>query len=874
MSFFNADIRVTGGDGLLLKDLGTDAATPNEGFATLYVNGGNMFMKKHDDSITNMSSSGGGGGVTLTGNTATTICTVSGDDAINGEDNLTFDGSTLNVNSNITCNTSLSIGNNSLINTTSTGWTQIGSTIYGEASNDNSGRIVSANQDCTIIATGTHSNDDNGTDAGQVRVYAWRKYTQDDEDNSTYHYTSTEQGTTNNKPLIVTANTSTAPIVGEYYWTQLGTDFDGVSAGDNVMGSALNADGTIIVIGAAKDDDGASNGGVVKVYKWGGSTWSQIGSNINGDSVDQQLGKHVRISNDGTIVACGGSTQTKVLEWDGSSWNQLGSTLTDGGNTCNLSGDGKTLSLSYFGAGYVRVYKYNGSSWIQLGSEVNPSDTGNRFGYSHALSKDGKIFVAGDSLYSSVTGIAKVFSYANGSWTQRGYDIIGEASNDDSGYWIDINGDGTIVMIGAAGNVGNAGHVRAYRWRQYTQLDEANSTYHYTSREQGTTNFKPLIVTQNTSTAPVVGEYYWTQIGYDINGDGKFGHGIKLSLDGSRAVIGAIEGDGVGLSNNGSTRIYNFKEIDTLSISNKKSYVSITEDGNVGIGTTMPENKLEVWGSTKLYGSVTTGHINADEGLTVTNDLNIGGFLITRLDLICGAYIPANASDVVTPRTDEYYAFVQSLGALEGVVMIPFAAEETPTAGDSSYAIQKPWGNTSATYQQVFSINSGAIFNLQTPSSTGYNFYHINGTRDANGQLNFNLPAPVSGRILVIVLRVNISASGSNNNSLQFNSYSQDNAGGSRLEYDNNSLAILTNAPEISRVRNTYPPTPVTGRLRIIKDYSSNSQVRTTSRVSAYIYCRPNTETNNNYQMLAVGFASNPGDSTAAQSNTCRFEFE
>ena len=164
MSFFNADIRVTSTDGLVLKDLGGDAVTPNEGFATLYVNGGSMYMKKHDNSITSMSGSGGGGGgeglsgvgggVTLTGNTATTICTVSGDDAINGEDNLTFDGSTLNVNGDITCNTSVSIGTKSLVDTTSSGWTQIGNTIYGEANYDGSGRIVSANQDCTIIVQG------------------------------------------------------------------------------------------------------------------------------------------------------------------------------------------------------------------------------------------------------------------------------------------------------------------------------------------------------------------------------------------------------------------------------------------------------------------------------------------------------------------------------------------------------------------------------------------------------------------------------------------------------------------------------------------------------------------------------------------------
>ena len=653
-----------------------------------------------------------------------------------------------------------------------------------------------------------------------------------------------------------------APVVGEYYWTQLGTDFDGVSSGDNVMGSALNADGTIIVIGAAKDDDGASNGGVVKVYKWGGSTWSQIGSNINGDSVDQQLGKHVRISNDGTIVACGGSTQTKVLEWDGSSWNQLGSTLTDGGNTCNLSGDGKTLSLSYFGAGYVRVYKYNGSSWTQVGDEVNPSDTGTTFGWSHALSKDGKIFIAGDTTHdtpSTDIGIAKVFSYANGSWTQRGYDIIGEAASDDSGYWTDINADGTIVMIGAARNDGNGsdtGHVRAYKWRQYTQLDEANSIYHYSSREQGTTNFKPLIVTQNTSTAPVVGEYYWTQVGYDINGDGKFGWSIKLSLDGSRAVIGAIAGDGASLSYNGSTRIYNFKEIDTLSISNKKSYVSITEDGNVGIGTTMPENKLEVWGSTKLYGSVTTGHINADEGLTVTNDLNIGGFLITRLDLIFEGYTVAGVNSTETPLTDGYFGIVQTIGAPEGVVMVPMVNDDNPsTGGDGYYSIQRPWGNTTATYQQILNVLTGsgsASYTLDDPLVSGYNFYYIKGSTQGNGYKYINIPTPVQGRILVLVVVLYMKTGSTSNLSITF----QNRRNNTNHEFDNNSLGIVTNSPAISK------KAAGKGRIRIEK-VGADSSDREPSKVSGYIYLKPNG-TDEGYQAIATIFAARAGDNTTS----------
>ena len=167
--------------------------------------------------------------------------------------------------------------------------------------------------------------------------------------------------------------------------------------------------------------------------------------------------------------------------------------------------------------------------------------------------------------------------------------------------------------------------MRVYRWRKYTATDEGNSTYHYTSREQGTTNFKPLIGTTNTSTAPVVGEYYWTQLGYDIEGDGLFGYGLKLSFDGSTGVIGAVNDDGASLSNNGSTKVYNFKEQNTLSISNKTSSFAVTEDGYVGIGTTIPGNKLEVWGSTKLSGSVTTGHLTSNEGLTVTGNVNVTG---------------------------------------------------------------------------------------------------------------------------------------------------------------------------------------------------------------------------------------------------------
>ena len=64
------------------------------------VAGSNMTITTNagSDTITFASSGGGGGGgVSLSGNTVNTICTVTGTDAIQGESDLKFDGSTLTV---------------------------------------------------------------------------------------------------------------------------------------------------------------------------------------------------------------------------------------------------------------------------------------------------------------------------------------------------------------------------------------------------------------------------------------------------------------------------------------------------------------------------------------------------------------------------------------------------------------------------------------------------------------------------------------------------------------------------------------------------------------------------------------------------------
>jgi acyl carrier protein len=62
-------------------------------------------------------------------------------------------------------------------------------------------------------------------------------------------------------------------------------------------------------------------------------------------------------------------------------------------------------------------------------------------------------------------GHVRIYKNVNGTWTQQGSDIDGEAASDLSGWSVSLSSDGSTVAIGARANDGNgsnAGHVRIY----------------------------------------------------------------------------------------------------------------------------------------------------------------------------------------------------------------------------------------------------------------------------------------------------------------------------------------------------------------------------------------------------------------------------
>ena len=384
-------------------------------------------------------------------------------------------------------------------------YSQIGQDIDGEAIGDRSGQSVSLNSDGTIVAIGAHLNDVNGVwSVGHVRVY---------------QYNGSQ-------------------------WVQIGQDIDGEEEVETSGHSiSLNSDGTIVAIGAPQND---VYSGHVRVYQYNGSQWVQLGLDIEGEAAFDYSGYSVSLNSDGTIVAIGAyyndgngvdSGHTRVYQYIGSQWVQLGQDI-DGeaandssGFTVSLNSDGTIVAIGApyndtngADSGHVRVYQYNGSQWIQLGLYIYGEAANNYSGHSVSLNGDGTIVAIGAPGYDGNgewAGHMRVYQYNGSQWVQLGQDIDGEAANDYSGHSVSLNGDGTIMAIGAPGNDGNggqAGHVRVYQY--------------------------------NGS--------QWVQIGIDIDGeaaDDYSGHSVSLNNDGTIVAIGSRYNDGNGESS-GHVRVY------------------------------------------------------------------------------------------------------------------------------------------------------------------------------------------------------------------------------------------------------------------------------------------------------------------------------
>ena len=319
--------------------------------------------------------------------------------------------------------------------------TQKGTDIDGEAAYDYSGTSVSM-PDANTVAIGAPNNG-NGTDAGHVRIYVW--------------------------------NGSA--------WTQKGTDIDGEAAYDYSGTCVSMPDANTVAIGSPFNDGNGTNGGHVRIYTWNGSAWMQKGTNIDGEAANDNSGVCVSMPdtntvaigaflNDGNGNAAG---HVRIYAWNGSAWTQKGTDI-DGETANDNSGrsvsmpDANTIAIGAqlndgngTDAGHVRIYAWNGSVWMQKGTDIDGEAAGDFSGASVSMPNANTVAIGAYNNDGNGTnaGHVRIYTWNGSAWTQKETDIDGEATGDYSGTSVSMP-DANTVAIGSNNNNNGAGRVACY----------------------------------------------------------------------------------------------------------------------------------------------------------------------------------------------------------------------------------------------------------------------------------------------------------------------------------------------------------------------------------------------------------------------------
>ncbi len=319
-------------------------------------------------------------------------------------------------------------------------------------------------------------------------------------------------------------------------WTQLGENINGETLG-NYSGSAvdLNSDGSIVIIGEYANDDNGVTSGQIRVFNIEGNEWQQMGQDINGDEEGDGFGYSVSISGDGLTIAIGAP-----------------------GNDENV-----------YESGHVKIYTFINESWEQVGSNINGDGINGFSGSAISLNSEGTVVAIGAYNKESVNGInsgqVRIYGFVNGIWEQLGEDINGEEMSDRSGWSISLDDEGTIVAIGSPYNDGNgseSGQIRIFKyvndsWVQIGEDIYGESDFYYFGSSLDLNSDGTILIggtpynneNGNQSGQVRVFQYLngmWQQVGSDINGplEGSyFGQSVKINDDGTIIIVGAPDFD-------------------------------------------------------------------------------------------------------------------------------------------------------------------------------------------------------------------------------------------------------------------------------------------------------------------------------------------
>jgi hypothetical protein len=304
---------------------------------------------------------------------------------------------------------------------------------------------------------------------------------------------------------------------------------DKLGVGNALVGvtMGMSADGGTLAVSAPyessaatgingnQQDESAWESGAAYVFVRAGNSWSQQAYiKPSNTQASDKFGFSLALSGDGNTLA-------------------VGATLEDS-NARGIGGNQADNSAESSGAVYVFVR--NGSRWSQQAYvKASNTDAGDQFGWSVALSRDGRTLAVGAQTEGSAAsgvngdqadnsagdaGAVYVFTRGGTAWTQQAYVKASNAqAGDRFGFSVTLSGDGNTL---AAGSYDEDGSAKGVNGVPDEGAANSGAAYVYV-RRGGTWTHESYVKASNTVRNIA------------------FGSAVALSADGSTLAVGAVD---------------------------------------------------------------------------------------------------------------------------------------------------------------------------------------------------------------------------------------------------------------------------------------------------------------------------------------------
>ena len=277
-------------------------------------------------------------------------------------------------------------------------------------------------------------------------------------------------------------------------------------------------------------------------------TWVQQGSDLTGTSEDEMFGTSIALSQDGRLLAVGGSGAFRMYVYGTNGWSfpvELSSVVTNLVSSISMTSDGNNIVIGEVESGIsgkVLVFERDTSTnvWGQRGSTISEGLSGDLFGWAVAITEAADKVVIGAP--GSSTPYIRVGTLVNGNW------LSARIENSVAGYGTSITllSDGNTAAVGATDGNGSV-FIQdiASLLSTSTQVLEGDGdgfgavssfSLDGTTLAVGTASGNYVkVYTNQTSSGD------WEQLGSTIVGevDSSFGQTLQLSDNGHKLIVGA-----------------------------------------------------------------------------------------------------------------------------------------------------------------------------------------------------------------------------------------------------------------------------------------------------------------------------------------------